>query len=46
MLIIAKASKEVNLEKNRGLMHSPMNPDDEWVMLSVELDMSLSAHNK
>ena len=38
---VVAISKEVSLEKNQELMHSPMNPDDEWVLLSDELNMPL-----
>jgi hypothetical protein len=38
---VVAISKEVSLEKNQRLMHSPMNPDDEWVLLSDELNMPL-----
>jgi hypothetical protein len=31
-------SKEVSLGRNQHLMHSPLNPDDEWVLLSDELN--------
>jgi len=35
---IMAISKEVSLGRNQHLMHSPLNPDDEWLLLSDELN--------
>lgn len=35
---IMAISKEVSLGRNQHLMHSPHNPDDEWLLLSDELN--------
>jgi hypothetical protein len=31
-------SREVSLKRNQHLMHAPLNPDDEWLLLSDELN--------
>ncbi len=36
---IVAISKNVNLERNQHLIQSPLNPDNEWVLLSDELNM-------
>lgn len=36
---IMAISKEVSLGRNQHLMHSPLNPDDEWLVLSDELNL-------